>query len=238
MAKCGLCCGGGKMSGVYIAAFGALVSGAIVGAAHRDDDKKPAKTPASTPAATPATPAQPEGTSSDDSKTTEAPKVDPYVLGFTMKDIEGNDKNLADFKGSVVMMVNVASQCGFTYQYKGLEALYQSKKADGLVIVGFPANNFGGQEPGTDKDIKEFCTSKYSVTFPMFSKVSVKGDDICPLYKKLTTQPAPLGGDVGWNFTKFLVDRNGNVVAKFDSRVKPEDTELLRKIDELLAAKK
>lgn len=223
------------MSGMYIAAFGVLVSGAIVGAKHHDDDKKPALTPAATPsAATAPADAKP----GDDSKATDAPKVDPYVLGFTMKDIDGSDKNLADFKGSVVMMVNVASQCGFTNQYKGLEALYQNMKSDGLVIVGFPANNFGGQEPGTDKDIKEFCTSKYSVTFPMFSKVSVKGDDICPLYKKLTTQPAPLGGDVGWNFTKFLVDRNGNVVARFDSRVKPEDTELLRKIDELLAAAK
>jgi len=164
-------------------------------------------------------------------------KVDPYVLAFKMKDIDGNEKNLEDFKGSVVLMVNVASKCGYTSQYKGLEKLYQDKKDKGLVIIGFPANNFGNQEPGTEADIKKFCTSEYNVTFPMFAKISVKGDDQHPLYKKLAAQPAPVGGDPKWNFTKFLVDRNGNVVARFDTRTAPTDTELNRQIDELLAKK-
>ncbi|MCC6970336.1 MAG: glutathione peroxidase [Phycisphaerales bacterium] len=154
-----------------------------------------------------------------------------------MKDIDGNDKNLEDFKGSVVLMVNVASKCGYTSQYKGLEKLYQDKKEKGLVIIGFPANNFGNQEPGTEADIKKFCTGEYNVTFPMFSKISVKGDDQHPLYKKLAAQPAPVGGDPKWNFTKFLVDRSGNVVARFDTRTAPSDTELNRQIDDLLANK-
>ncbi len=166
-----------------------------------------------------------------------AAKVDAYVLGFKMNDIDGNEKNLEDFKGSVVLMVNVASKCGYTSQYKGLEKLYQDKKDKGLVILGFPANNFGNQEPGTDADIKKFCTSEYNVTFPMFAKISVKGDDQHPLYKKLAAQPAPIGGDPKWNFTKFLVDRKGNVVARFDTRTAPDDAELNRQIDELLAKK-
>lgn len=166
-----------------------------------------------------------------------AAKVDSYVLGFKMNDIDGKEKNLEDFKGSVVLIVNVASKCGYTSQYKGLEKLYQDKKDKGLVILGFPANNFGNQEPGTDADIKKFCTSEYNVTFPMFAKISVKGDDQHPLYKKLAAQPAPIGGDPKWNFTKFLVDRTGNVVARFDTRTAPDDTELIRQIDELLAKK-
>jgi glutathione peroxidase len=166
-----------------------------------------------------------------------AAKVDAYVLGFKMNDIDGNEKNLEDFKGSVILMVNVASKCGYTTQYKGLEKLYQDKKDKGLVILGFPANNFGNQEPGTEADIKKFCTSEYNVTFPMFAKISVKGDDQHPLYKKLAAQSAPIGGDPKWNFTKFLVDRNGNVVARFDTRTSPDDTELNRQIDELLAKK-
>lgn len=166
-----------------------------------------------------------------------AAKVDSYVLGFKMNDIDGKEKNLEDFKGSVVLIVNVASKCGYTSQYKGLEKLYQDKKDKGLVILGFPANNFGNQEPGTDADIKKFCTSEYNVTFPMFAKISVKGDDQHPLYKKLAAQPAPIGGDPKWNFTKFLVDRTGNVVARFDTRTAPDDSELNRQIDELLAKK-
>lgn len=172
-----------------------------------------------------------------------AAKVDAYVLGFKMNDIDGNEKNLEDFKGSVVLMVNVASKCGYTSQYKGLEKLYQDKKDKGLVILGFPANNFGNQEPGTDADIKKFCTSEYNVTFPMFAKISVKGDDQHPLYKKLAAQPAPIGGDPKWNFTKFLVDRQGNVVARFSSNAKPDEPKegeskaMAEKIEELLKAK-
>ena len=158
----------------------------------------------------------------------------PYVLGFTLKDIDGKDQSLEQYKGKVVLMINVASKCGFTGQYKGLQQLYLDKKEKGLVILGFPANNFGEQEPGTNDEIKEFCTKTYNVTFPMFSKISVKGDDQHPLYKKLASQPAPIGGDPQWNFTKFLVDKQGNVVARFDSRTKPDDQAMLSKIDELL----
>ena len=237
MAKCGLCCGG-KTSGAYIAIISGIAVTSVIAMNRHDDDKKPAATPAVAPAQTPAsTDGAKPATSTDDKKTTEEKKVDPYVLDFTMKDIDGKDKNLADFKGKVVLMVNVASECGFTHQYTGLEKLYTDKKDSGFVILGFPANNFGGQEPGTEDDIKKVCYDKYKVTFPMFSKVSVKGDDICPLYKKLTTQPEPIGGDVSWNFNKYLVDRKGNVIAKYSSRVKPDDTEMLRKIDELLAQK-
>lgn len=180
---------------------------------------------------------KPEGKPADKQAEQPAEKVDPYVLAFKMKDIDGKEKNLEDYKGSVILMVNVASKCGYTSQYKGLEKLYQDKKDKGLVIIGFPANNFGNQEPGTEADIKKFCTTEYSVTFPMFSKISVKGDDQHPLYKKLAAQPAPVGGDPKWNFTKFLVDRSGNVVARFDTRTAPADTELNRQIDELLAKK-
>lgn len=164
-------------------------------------------------------------------------KADAQVLGFKMKDIDGKEQDLAQYKGKVVLMVNVASKCGYTKQYAGLESLYESRKDKGLVVLGFPANNFGGQEPGTEKEIKEFCTGTYKVTFPMFSKISVKGDDQCALYKKLASQPAPVGGEPKWNFTKFLIDRSGNVVARFDSKVDPQSEELTKKIDELLAAK-
>ena len=164
-------------------------------------------------------------------------KVTPYVLDFKMKRIDGNDEDLSTYKGKVVLMVNVASKCGYTPQYQGLEKLYEQDKDKGLVILGFPANNFGSQEPGTNKEIAEFCSSKFNVTFPMFEKISVTGEDTHPLYKRLAAQPAPVGGEPKWNFTKFLVDRNGNVVARFDSKVKPDSPELTKKIDELLAAK-
>ncbi len=235
MAKCGLCCGG-KTTGAYIAIIAGISTASYVALGNRDDDKKPVQTPSTTPA-TPDASKTPAAKPGDEKKSTDEAKVDAAVLDFTMKDIEGKDKSLADFKGSVVLMVNVASECGFTHQYAGLESLYASKKDSGLVILGFPANNFGGQEPGSEADIKKVCYDKYKATFPMFSKVSVKGDDICPLYKKLTAQPEPIGGDVPWNFTKYLVDRKGNVVAKYTPRVKPDDTEMLRKIDELLAQK-
>jgi glutathione peroxidase len=167
----------------------------------------------------------------------EKPATSPYVLGYTLKDIDGKDTDLAQFKGKVVLMVNVASKCGYTPQYKGLEKLYSEKKDAGLVILGFPANEFGGQEPGDESTIKKTCHDTYHVTFPMFSKISVKGNGQHPLYKQLAAQPAPVGGDPKWNFTKFLVDRAGNVVARFDSSVTPEDKAMRAKIDELLAAK-
>jgi glutathione peroxidase len=161
-------------------------------------------------------------------------KQGPYVLGYTVRDIDGNDVDLAKYKGKVVMIVNVASKCGLTKQYEGLQKLYEEKKDAGLVILGFPANNFKEQEPGTDAEIKEFCTGTYGVTFPMMSKISVKGEDAHPLYKQLAAQPEPIGGEPSWNFTKYLVDREGNVVAKFDPRTTPDDPALVKKIDELL----
>jgi glutathione peroxidase len=158
-----------------------------------------------------------------------------YVLGYEMPLLEGGVQDLGAFKGKVVLIVNTASKCGLTPQYKELQALYDAKKDDGLVILGFPANNFMNQEPGSNEQIAEFCEQNYGVTFPMFSKVSVKGDDICPLYKQLTAQPSPIGGEIQWNFDKFLVDRDGNVVARFSPRTKPSDPAFNAKIQELLA---
>lgn len=155
---------------------------------------------------------------------------DGYVLGFELNRLNGESESLEDYKGHVVLMVNVASKCGFTPQYEGLEKLYETYHEQGFDVLGFPANNFGQQEPGTDIEISEFCTKNYGVTFPMFSKISVKGEDIHPLYKKLTTQPEPIGGEVRWNFQKYLVDRDGNVVRKFDSAIKPNDPRVLEAI--------
>ncbi len=157
------------------------------------------------------------------------------IYDFTLPNIDGKPMPLTDFKGKVILMVNVASQCGYTPQYTALEAIYEKYKAQGFVIVGFPANNFGAQEPGTNEEIKTFCTRKYSVTFPMYSKVSVKGDDQTPLYQYLTKDtPAPIAGDIKWNFTKFLVDRKGNVVQRFESKVTPDSPEVTSAIEQLL----
>jgi glutathione peroxidase len=160
-------------------------------------------------------------------------------LDFVVKDIDGKDVHLSDYRGKVVMIVNVASKCGFTPQYAGLEALYKKYADQGFVILGFPANNFHSQEPGSDSDIKAFCSSKYDVTFPMMSKISVKGDDKAPLYKFLTESPTAgdFKGDIGWNFTKFIIDRNGNVIARFASATKPSDDRLVGIVEKALAAK-
>ena len=149
---------------------------------------------------------------------------------FTMKSIDGKPASLAAYKGKVVLAVNVASQCGFTPQYAGLEALYKQYKDKGLVIAGFPANNFGGQEPGTDDEIKTFCDRTYKVTFPIFSKISVKGADQAPLYQYLTQK----GGEVKWNFAKFLIGKDGRVIRKFDSGVEPSSEELTKAIEAAL----
>lgn len=150
------------------------------------------------------------------------------VHEFTLNDIDGKPVSLAEFKGKVVLIVNVASKCGFTPQYTGLEALYEKYKDQGFVIVGVPANNFGSQEPGTNEEIKTFCTRKYNVSFPMLAKVSVKGEDITPLYQYLT---AAEGGDVKWNFTKFLIGKNGKVAGRFEPAVTPEAPELSAAIE-------
>jgi len=161
------------------------------------------------------------------------------VHEFTMDAINGTPTPLASFKGKVMLVVNVASQCGYTYQYEGLQALYVKYKDQGLVVVGFPANNFGAQEPGSNAEIGAFCKSKFGVTFPMFSKISVKGSDKAPLYQFLTDKNAnpKTGGEIPWNFTKYLVDRDGKVLARFDAPVEPESKELTSAIEAALKSK-
>jgi glutathione peroxidase len=166
-------------------------------------------------------------------------KEDPVSpLDFKLKNIDGKEMDLAQFKGKAVLLVNVASKCGLTKQYTALQALYDKYKDQGLVVVGIPANNFSGQEPGTEAEIKEFCSTKYNITFPMTSKISVKGDDKHPLYKFLTEGKVSeeFGGDIEWNFAKFLVDRNGNVMARFSSRTTPDDPKVAEAIEKALAA--
>jgi glutathione peroxidase len=158
------------------------------------------------------------------------------IYDFTMKSIDGDPVSLKSYHGKVVLLVNLASKCGFTPQYAALEALYEKYKDRGLVIVGIPANNFMSQEPGTDAEIKTFCTNKYNVTFPMMSKVSVKGDDETPLYLFLTDKSAnpQIGGDIKWNFTKFLFDRDGKPVARFEPATKPDSPEVTSAIESTL----
>lgn len=155
------------------------------------------------------------------------------LYSFTMKTIDGKEKSLSDYQGKVLMIVNVASKCGYTPQYAGLEALFKKYKARGFVILGFPSNDFLGQEPGTDDEIKQFCTLKYDVTFEMFSKISVKGEDQHPLYKYLTTDTR-VAGSVRWNFQKYLVDREGNVVDRFSPGTEPQDPAVIEKLETLL----
>ncbi len=154
------------------------------------------------------------------------------ALSFKMKSIDGKTVDLHDYKGKVVLMVNVASECGLTGQYEGLQALHEAHAKDGLVVMGFPCNQFGQQEPGSDQEIKQFCTAEFQVTFPMFSKIDVNGDNAAPLYKHLTSQDTkPDGkGKVGWNFAKFLVDKEGKVAARFAPNVAPDDAELVKAI--------
>ncbi|HEX2034166.1 MAG TPA: glutathione peroxidase [Chloroflexota bacterium] len=156
------------------------------------------------------------------------------MFDLTLKRLDGSAQSLADYRGKVLMLVNVASQCGLTPQYEGLQALYTRFRARGFEILGFPANNFAFEEPGTDEEIASFCKRSYGVSFPMFSKISVKGEDIHPLYAMLTSQPAPIGGVVSWNFQKYLVDRQGHVVAKFSPKTPPDDPALLARLEALL----
>lgn len=152
------------------------------------------------------------------------------IYQFKSKSIDGNTIDFSAYKGKKILIVNTASECGYTKQYEDLEKLYQQYKSK-LVIIGFPANNFGGQEPGTNKDIAAFCSKTFNVTFPMASKISAKGDDIDPLFKWLTTQPNPdFTGDIKWNFEKFLLDENGKLIHRFRSKTKPMDEAI---IDEL-----
>jgi glutathione peroxidase len=157
------------------------------------------------------------------------------IYDFTLPSIDGKPIPLASFKGKVVLMVNVASQCGYTPQYTALETIYEKYKDRGFVVLGFPANNFGQQEPGTNAEIKTFCSTKYNVTFPMFSKISVEGRDQNPLYAYLTKRANPsVAGDIQWNFTKFLVDRSGQVVRRFEPPVTPDSSQVIDSIEKLL----
>ncbi len=158
------------------------------------------------------------------------------VLDYTPNSIDGQPAPLSAYKGKVLLLVNVASKCGFTPQYTALEALYEKYKDQGLVIIGFPANNFMGQEPGTNEEIKQFCSRTYNVKFPMYSKISVKGEDQAPLYKFLTdkTTNPDHGGDIKWNFTKFLVDRDGKVIDRFEPATKPDAPNVISAIEAAL----
>lgn len=158
------------------------------------------------------------------------------IYDFTMKTIDGKQESLDAYKGKVVLIVNVASKCGFTPQYSGLESLYEKYKDQGFVILGFPANNFASQEPGTDAEIKKFCSTKYNVSFPMFSKISVTGADTAPLYQYLTEDSAnpSVHGAIQWNFTKFLIGRDGRILARFEPKVTPESSEVTNAIETAL----
>lgn len=156
---------------------------------------------------------------------------------FTAMDIDGNDVSLKSFSGDILLIVNTASQCGYTPQYEGLQKIYDRFKDKNFKVIGFPTNNFGGQEPGSNEEIKDFCTTKYKVTFPMFAKISVKGEDQHPLYKFLTDkeQNGEFGGDITWNFNKFLANEKGEIVARFTSKDAPESETVINAIEKYIA---
>ncbi len=180
----------------------------------------------------------PDWAQTTDTPADKAGKKIPSIYDFIVSDIDGKEVKLADFKGKVVLIVNVASKCGFTPQYEGLQAIYAKYKERGFVILGFPANNFLWQEPADNKEIKEFCTLKYSVTFPMFSKISVKGGKQAPLYKYLTDKKInpEFGGDIKWNFNKFLINRDGKIINRFGSSDKPDSDKIIKAIEAALAS--
>ena len=159
------------------------------------------------------------------------------IYDIAVKDIDGKELKLDAYKGKVLLIVNVASKCGLTPQYKSLEAIYQKYKAKGLVVLGFPCNQFAGQEPGTNEEIKEFCSSNYSVTFPLFDKIDVNGAARHPLYVKLAGEDSPFPGDIKWNFGKFLVGRDGQILKRFEPRSAPDSAEIIEAVETALAGK-
>jgi glutathione peroxidase len=159
------------------------------------------------------------------------------VLDTPVKDIDGKDTSLKAYKGKVVLIVNVASQCGLTPQYEALEGLQKKYEAKGFTVLGFPCNQFGGQEPGTNEEIKKFCSTKYSVTFPLFDKIEVNGPNRHPLYQTLAGKDSPFPGDIKWNFNKFLIGRDGKIAKRFEPKTKPDSTEVTEAIEAALAAK-
>ena len=156
---------------------------------------------------------------------------------IAVKDIDHKDTSLGAYQGKVLLVVNVASKCGFTPQYTALQAVYEKYKDKGLVILGFPCNQFGSQEPGTDEQIKLFCSTKYNVTFPLFDKIEVNGSNRHPLYTALAGSDSPFPGDIKWNFTKFLIGRDGTILKRFDSKTTPDSPEVTAAIEAALAAK-
>lgn len=157
------------------------------------------------------------------------------LFSYSLNLINGENISLDEFRGDVLLIVNTASECGFTRQYSGLQAIYEEYSEKGFNVLGFPANNFGGQEPGTDEEIAQFCELNFGVTFPLFSRISVRGDDQHPLFNLLTESDNPdFTGDISWNFEKFLIDRNGNLVRRFKSNVDPESEEIRKAITDLL----
>jgi glutathione peroxidase len=159
------------------------------------------------------------------------------VHDITVNDIDGKAVKLDAYRGQVLLIVNVASECGYTSQYSGLQTLFEKYRARGLTVLGFPCNQFGGQEPGTNVEIKQFCSTKFSVTFPLFDKIDVNGPQRHPLYVLLAGKDSPFPGNVKWNFGKFLVGRDGKVIARYDSGVEPDAAELTRAVETALAAK-
>ena len=160
----------------------------------------------------------------------------PSIYDFKVKNIDGKEVKLKQYRGNVLLVVNTASKCGYTPQYASLESTYEKYKDKKFLILGFPANNFGAQEPGSDAEIKDFCESRYKVTFPMFAKISVKGDDADPLYAYLTSKTInpDYGGEITWNFNKFLIDRKGKIVARFSSKQTPDSPEVTAAIEAAL----
>jgi glutathione peroxidase len=159
------------------------------------------------------------------------------LLEIPLRDIDGNDGSLATFKGRVLLIVNVASECGYTPQYQGLQALYDKYQKQGLTVIGVPCNQFGGQEPGTNAEIKTFCSSTFHVTFPLLDKIEVNGPRRHPLYAALAGKDSPFPGNISWNFTKFLIGRDGKILRRFDSDVEPESREMVKAVEAALAAK-
>lgn len=159
------------------------------------------------------------------------------LYDFTAERLDGTLVSLREFAGKVLLIVNTASECGFTPQYEGLEALYREYRDRGFEVLGFPCNQFGGQEPGTNEEIKEFCSSKYNVTFPLYDKIEVNGKNRHPLYALLAGESSPFPGDIKWNFNKFLVGKDGKILKRFDSKIAPESDEMKQAIEAALAAK-
>jgi len=159
------------------------------------------------------------------------------IYDIPLKDIDGKPTDLSAFKGKVLLIVNVASHCGYTKQYTALEATYTKYSGQGFAILGFPCNQFGGQEPGSNEEIKEFCSSKFSVTFPLFDKIEVNGANRSPLYVQLAGDKSPFPGNIKWNFTKFLISKDGMIIKRFDSKVTPDSPEVTAAIEAALAAK-